>query len=175
MLSKKHQRSSTSTKADMHHCCYCVSTKGKRGIAESLHAQITRARLTACEVGVFLREISQLWENMPTPSFSHHLSSWAYFQDIMVPSQRLRTTVLLSSGYRATVESWPNVRSSSTTRNSDRATSLDGNCMCPYWQSSKSINSYAIFYRLSLLRLLSVLITSFSKVRSNCTHAFLIR
>ena len=31
----------------------------KRGIAESLHAYITRARLTACEVGKFLREISR--------------------------------------------------------------------------------------------------------------------
>ena len=46
MLSKKHRRSST--KADMHHCCYCVSKQAhdKGGIAESLHAQITRARLT---------------------------------------------------------------------------------------------------------------------------------
>ena len=35
----------------------------KRGIAESLHAYITRARLTVCEVcevGISLREISQL-------------------------------------------------------------------------------------------------------------------
>ena len=41
-------------------CCYCVSKQAhdKRDIAESLHAQITRARLTACEVGVFSREIS---------------------------------------------------------------------------------------------------------------------
>ena len=41
----------------------------KRGIAESLHVQITWARLTACEVGVFLREISQLSKIHPTPSF----------------------------------------------------------------------------------------------------------
>ena len=47
----------------------------KRGIAESLHAQITRARLTACEVGVFSREISQLSKIRPHPSFRSHLSS----------------------------------------------------------------------------------------------------
>ena len=47
----------------------------KRGIAESLRAQITAARLTACEVGIFLREISQLSKNTPTPSFRSHLSS----------------------------------------------------------------------------------------------------
>ena len=29
----------------------------KRGIAESLHEQIRRARLTVCEVGLFSREI----------------------------------------------------------------------------------------------------------------------
>ena len=40
-------------------CCYCVSKRmTKEAYAESLHAQITRARLTACEVGVFSREIS---------------------------------------------------------------------------------------------------------------------
>ena len=44
----------------------------KRGIAESLHAQITRARLTACEVGVFSREISQLEKIRPPPSFRSH-------------------------------------------------------------------------------------------------------
>ena len=32
----------------------------KSGIAESLHAQITRARLPACEVGVFFRDYS-IW------------------------------------------------------------------------------------------------------------------
>ena len=49
----------------------------KRGIEESLHAQITRARLTACEVGVFSREIhvSQLSKIRPPPSFRSHLSS----------------------------------------------------------------------------------------------------
>ena len=47
----------------------------KRGIAESLHAQITRTRLTACEVGIFSREISQLLKICPPPSFSSHLSS----------------------------------------------------------------------------------------------------
>ena len=51
VMLKKHRRGSM--KADMHHCCYCISKHMTRGIAESLHAQITRARLTACEVGVF--------------------------------------------------------------------------------------------------------------------------
>ena len=32
----------------------------RRGIAESQLAYITRARLTACEVGIILRKISQL-------------------------------------------------------------------------------------------------------------------
>ena len=49
----------------------------KRGIAEgtaeSLYAYITRARLTACEVGVFSREISQLSKICPLPSFRSHL------------------------------------------------------------------------------------------------------
>ena len=54
MLSKQHRRSSM--KADMHHCCYCVSKRMTRGIADSLHAQISRARLTACEVGVYFRK-----------------------------------------------------------------------------------------------------------------------
>ena len=56
-------------------CCYCISKRMTRGIEESLHAQITRARLTACEVGVFSREISQLSKIRPPPSFRSHLSS----------------------------------------------------------------------------------------------------
>ena len=71
MLSKKHQRSSS--KADMHAPLH-KQAHDKRGIAEPLHAQITRARPTACEVGVFLRELSTL-KNTPTPSFRSHLSS----------------------------------------------------------------------------------------------------
>ena len=47
----------------------------KRGIEESLHVQITRARVTVCEVGVFSREISQLSKTRPPPSFWSHLSS----------------------------------------------------------------------------------------------------
>ena len=41
-------------------CCY--EAHGKKGIAESLHVQITRARLTVCEVGIFTT-----LENTPTP------------------------------------------------------------------------------------------------------------
>ena len=38
---------------------------------------------------------------------------------VVVPSYRLRITVLLSSGYRPTVEGLPNIRSSFTTHNSN--------------------------------------------------------
>ena len=66
------QYQGSSTKANIHHCFYCVSKRMKKAhdksrIAESLHAQITKARLTACEVGVF----SKL---RPPPSFRSHLS-----------------------------------------------------------------------------------------------------
>ena len=36
------------TNEGRHICCYCVSKLVTRGIAESLHAQITRARLSVC-------------------------------------------------------------------------------------------------------------------------------
>ena len=39
-------------------------------------------------------------------------------------------TVLLGSSCKETIEGLPNVRSSSITHNTDRATSLDGNSMC---------------------------------------------
>ena len=57
--------------------CYCISQQvhDKRGIEESLHVQIIRARLTACEVGIFSREISQLSKICPLPTFRSHLSS----------------------------------------------------------------------------------------------------
>ena len=54
----------------MHQCCYCVS---KRMTKKALQ-QITRARLTLCEVGVFLREISQLSKIRSPPAFRSHLS-----------------------------------------------------------------------------------------------------
>ena len=81
MLSKKHRRSSTTqeeglTNEGRHNLLLLhKQAHDKRGIAESLHAQITRARLTVCEVGVFSREISQLSKIHPPPSFSSHLSS----------------------------------------------------------------------------------------------------
>ena len=46
----------------------------KRDIAESLHAYTNWARLTACEVGVFSREISWLLKRHPPSSFSNHLN-----------------------------------------------------------------------------------------------------
>ena len=61
--------------------CKCMT---KEGIAKSLHVCINRARLTACEVGVFLREITP--KNMPTPPFKgaqvHHPKT--YFREIMI-------------------------------------------------------------------------------------------
>ena len=62
VLSKKHQRSHTVqgeglTNEGRPFCCYCVS---KRMTKEALqnHAYIVRARLIACEVGIFSRETS---------------------------------------------------------------------------------------------------------------------
>ena len=52
-------------------CCYCISKLMTKRIAESLHAYITRARLTACEVGVFSRD-------MPTPLFEEPLKFIAH-------------------------------------------------------------------------------------------------
>ena len=46
----------------------------KRSIAESLHVYITRAKLTACEMGIISREISTL-KNTPTP-LSRDTCSW---------------------------------------------------------------------------------------------------
>ena len=56
-------------KADTIGCYFCP------GIAESLHAYITRARLTACEVGVFLKKISQLSKIRPPPTCWNYGSS----------------------------------------------------------------------------------------------------
>ena len=55
MLSKKHQRSSTVQEVGLtnDHCCYCISKR----MTSLNHAYINRARLTVCEVGVFLKEI----------------------------------------------------------------------------------------------------------------------
>ena len=62
-------------KADTILLVLCNQAHDKRGFAESLHVQITRARLTACEVGVFSREISQISKIHTHPSFRSHLSS----------------------------------------------------------------------------------------------------
>ena len=53
-------------------CCYHISKRMTKEAKESLHKQIIRARLTACEmceVGTFLREILQLSKITPTPLF----------------------------------------------------------------------------------------------------------
>ena len=81
MLSKKHQRSSTLQEEGLinegrHHLLLLhKQVHYKRSIAELLHAYITRARQTACEVGIFSREISQLSQIHPPPSLRSHLSS----------------------------------------------------------------------------------------------------
>ena len=50
-------------------CCYVhKQVLDKRGIAESQHANTNTARLTACVVGVYLNEISQLSKICPPPS-----------------------------------------------------------------------------------------------------------
>ena len=57
-------------------CCYCVFKCMTRGIAESLHAYTNRARLTACEVGVyFSSKILQLSKICPPPSLRSSLHS----------------------------------------------------------------------------------------------------
>ena len=59
----------------------------KRGIAESLHARITKTRLTACEVAIFSREISQLLKVCPPPLLlgaTEVHRPWAYFREITV-------------------------------------------------------------------------------------------
>ena len=51
-------------------CCYChKQAHDKRGIEESLHAQMTRARLTMCEVGVFSRESKCSHTDSVSPSW----------------------------------------------------------------------------------------------------------
>ena len=54
-------------------CCYSISMQvhNKRGIAGSLHAYINKARLTKCEVGVFLREISYALFEKPLKFIAH--------------------------------------------------------------------------------------------------------
>ena len=47
----------------------------RNGIAESLQAYITRARLTVGEVGIFLKETSQLSKIHPPPSYGQSLPS----------------------------------------------------------------------------------------------------
>ena len=66
--------------------CYCIS----KWMAKK-HCRITtcinnRARLTACEVGVFLREISQVLKDAHPPLWraTHVHHSWAYFLEIMI-------------------------------------------------------------------------------------------
>ena len=61
-----------------HHLLLSVlhkQTHDKRGIEESFDAYITRAKLIACEVGVFSGEISQLLKGLPPPALRSSLSS----------------------------------------------------------------------------------------------------
>ena len=78
MLSKKHQRSSSTvqeeglTNEGRHHLLLLhKQVHDKRSIAESLHVYINRVRLTVCEVGwhIFERNITSFTtlENTPHP------------------------------------------------------------------------------------------------------------
>ena len=62
--------------------CYCISkrmTKKACKIAESQnHECVSRARLTACEVGIFLRNISQLLKVHPPSLFEDPLKFISY-------------------------------------------------------------------------------------------------
>ena len=73
MLGRKHKRSSIVQEEELtnegrHHLLLLhKQAHDKRNIAESLYAHTNRARLTACEVGIFSREISQLSKLHPPP------------------------------------------------------------------------------------------------------------
>ena len=58
-------------------CCYSISKcMTKRAIQNHVACiYISSARQTVCEVGIFLREISQLSKIHPPPSLRSHLSS----------------------------------------------------------------------------------------------------
>ena len=60
----------------------CKQLDDKRSIVESQYTHIYRARLTACEVGVFSEEISQLLKIHLPPFLGGHLSPWVYFGGI---------------------------------------------------------------------------------------------
>ena len=76
--SKKHRRSSTVQEEGL-------TNEGRHHLL-LLHKQalnITRARLTACEVSVFSREISQLSKICPPPFLRSHIvhCPWVYSRD----------------------------------------------------------------------------------------------
>ena len=74
----------------------CFLWACKRGIAESLQAQITSARLTVCEVGTFSKEISQFSKIHPPPSFRSHIHRpWAYFREITVHIHMCKHTCVI--------------------------------------------------------------------------------
>ena len=66
--------------------CYCISKDmtSKRSIAKSQYTYIYRARLTMCEMGVFLRVISNS-KIHPLPSLGKFIAhAWVYFRENMV-------------------------------------------------------------------------------------------
>ena len=80
--------------------CYCISKlTTKKHPRITIHGYVSGARLTGCEVGVFLREISQLLKNTPIPLFEELLvhPPWAYFREIMVYHVRAKSNSELSN------------------------------------------------------------------------------
>ena len=101
MLSKKHWRSYTAQEEGLknegrHHLLLLLEQKhDKESIAEVSY--VNRAKPSACEVGVFSREISQLSKICPPPSMRSSLSycPWAYFQEITVTKFWVKVWCLL--------------------------------------------------------------------------------
>ena len=58
----------------MKEICFFISKRMTRGISESLHADINRARLTACEVGFFIT----ILKNTLAPLFEEPLKFFAH-------------------------------------------------------------------------------------------------
>ena len=90
---KKYQRNSTvqeeglTNEARHHFLLLCKQAHDKRNIAELLHPYLNRARLTTCEVGLFLKEISQPSKIRPPPSLRSSLPPmpWATMILVIVP------------------------------------------------------------------------------------------
>ena len=93
MSSKKHWRSNTVQEEGVinegrHHLLLLrKQAHAKLSDIESQHVYIKRARITACELGVFSSNISTTLGNMPTPLFEEPLkfiAHWCIFGDYRI-------------------------------------------------------------------------------------------